>query len=274
MASEKIPPPADMLNSLFHSKTDARITRLSKILATSAGVDTTLTLVGYSLFFVSSQLSTLQKLEVKILGRLFANNASSSALKHGSASIAKLASLEGSMKLLAGMCSDFRTFTRLWGLLGIYAMAKRNYVDAPKDAIMNAVSWTQTFALGSYYVLENGYYLAGKGVLKGWAAGDIKKWAKTSLKMFLAYVLLDIVRLYRARQLLGVKRAKAVSATENEAVDKEEAVWLRTAIMDTAYTPLGVHWSSEAGMLSDGWVGALMLLVGAVKFRAAWASAA
>lgn len=274
MASEKIPPPADMINSLFRSKTDARITRLSKILSTSAGVDTTLTLVGYSLFFVSSQLSTLRNLELKVLGRLFANNASTGSLKHGSASIVKLADLESSMKLLAGMCSDFRTFTRLWGLLGIYAMVKRNYLDPPKDAILNAVSWTQAFALGSYYFYENAYYLAGKGVLKGWAAGDIKKWAKTSLKMFLVYVMLEYVRLYRSRQLLEVKKAKAVSAKETEDVEKEEAVWWRAAVMDIAYAPLGMHWASEDGMLSDGWVGALMSLIGVIKFRAAWVLAA
>jgi hypothetical protein len=271
MASEKIPPPADILSSLFHSKADARITRLSKILSTSGGVDSTLTLVGYSLFFVSSQLSNLQYLELKILSRLVARNASDSALKHGSASIVRLADLESSMKLLAGMCSDFRTFTRLWGLLGIYAMVKRNYIDPPKDVILNAVAWTQTFALGSYYVYENGYYLAGKGVLKGWTAGDIKKWAKTSLKMFLAYVVLEYVRLYRTRQLLEVKRAKAVSAKDNDEIEKEEAVWWRTAVMDIAYTPLGMHWASENGMLSDGWAGALMSMVGLIKFRAAWA---
>jgi hypothetical protein len=271
MASEKIPPPADILSSLFHSKADARITRLSKILSTSGGVDSTLTLVGYSLFFVSSQLSNLQNLELKILSRLVARNASDIALKHGSASIVRLADLESSMKLLAGMCSDFRTFTRLWGLLGIYAMVKRNYIDPPKDVILNAVAWTQTFALGSYYVYENGYYLAGKGVLKGWTAGDIKEWAKTSLKMFLAYVVLEYVRLYRTRQLLEVKRAKAVSAKDNDEIEKEEAVWWRTAVMDIAYTPLGMHWASENGMLSDGWAGALMSMVGLIKFRAAWA---
>ena len=79
-------------------------------------------------------------------------------------------------------------------------MVKRNYLDPPKDVILNAVSWTQAGTLGLYYFYENGYYLAGKGVLKGWAAADIKRWAKTSLKMFLAYTVLEYVRLYRARQ--------------------------------------------------------------------------
>ncbi|KAG0647711.1 hypothetical protein D0Z07_6551 [Hyphodiscus hymeniophilus] len=272
MASDKISPPSDMMAAIFKSKADARIMRLYKILSTSTGVDTTLTLVGFSLFFVSSQLSTLRNLETKVLGRLFADNAK--ALKYGSASIVKLADLETSMKLLAGMCSDFRAFTRLWGLLGIYAMVKRDYFNPPKDAILNAVSWSQAGTLGLYYFYENGYYLAAKGVLRGWAGPDIKRWAKTSLKMFLAYVALEYVRLYRERQLLEVKRAKAVSAKENEDVEREEGAWVRTALMNVCYAPLGVHWVSENGIMSDGWVGGLMSLIGVVKFRAAWTLAA
>ena len=274
MASGKILPPSEIMNSFFKSKTDARITRLSKILSTSAGVDTTLTLVGYSLLCVSSQLSTLRNVELKILGRPFVKDASTAALTPGSASIIKLADLESSMKLLAGMCSDFRTFTRLWGLLGIYAMVKRNYLDPPKDAILNAMAWTQAGTLGLYYFYENGYYLAGKGGLKGWTAADIKRWAKTSIKMFLAYVLLEYVRLYRSRQLLDVKRAEAVSAKENEDVEKEDAAWFRTAMVGIAFAPLGVHWVSEIGIMSDGLVGGLMSLIGVIKFRTAWALAA
>lgn len=259
------------MNSLFRSTTDARISRLSKILATSSGVDTTLTLVGYSLFFVSSQLPNLEALQVKVLGRLFARNAPRNALKHGTApSIVKVADLESSLKILAGMCSDFRTFTRLWGLLGVYAMAKKNYLDPPKDAILNAVSWTQTLALGSYYVYENGYYLAGKGVLNGWTADNIKRWAKGSLKMFLAYVLLNYVRLYRSRQLLEERRVKAASEEETQDIEREEAVWWRTAVVNLAETPLAMHWASENGILSDGWIGGLMSIVGLIKFRAAW----
>ena len=163
---------------------------------------------------------------------------------------------------------------RLWGMLGVYAMAKGNYLKPPKDALLNAVSWTQTLALGSYYVCENAYYLAGKGVLHGWTGPEIKMWAKRSLRMFLAYVVLDFVRLYRSRQLLGVKKATAVDVKEKEDISKEEKVWVRTAVVDAAYVPLSLHWASEAGVLSEGWVGALMTFVGVVKFRAAWAASA
>lgn len=266
MASEKTSPPADFMSALYRSKTDARITRLYRLLQTASGIDTTLTLVGYSLVLVSSQLSRLQSLEAKLLSRL--------SIKNGVASTAKLANLESSMKILAGMCSEFRTVSRLWGLLGIYMMCKRNYLSPQKDSILNALAWTQAGTLGLYYFYENGYFLAMKGVLKGWAGADIKRWAKTGLKMFLAYIMLEFVRLYRARQLLDVKKAKAVSAKDNEDVEKEEELWLRTTMLDIAYTPLCFHWSAENGLLSDGWVGALMTFVGAVKFKAAWATTA
>jgi hypothetical protein len=271
MASTKDPlSSTDLLRNLFTSKTDTRIQRLSKILSTSSGVDTTLTLVGYSFFLASSQLDSLQTLELKTLSRLFySNNASPTLLALGSKSILQLADLSASFKTLAGMCSDFRTFTRLWGMLGIYAMAKRNYLEPPKDTILKGVAWSQTLALGAYYVYENTYYLAGKGVLRGWKAEEIIRWAKMSLKYFMAYVLIEYVRLWRTRQLREEKRASG-TLSEKE-VEKEEKAWRRSALANLAYTPLSLHWASESGpLMSDGWVGALMSAIGLIKFKAAW----
>jgi hypothetical protein len=267
MASDKVTQLPFSAHALFTSSTDARITRLSKVLSTSSGVDATLTLVGYGLFFVSSQIAALEKLELKALLH-------PGGSKHGATSIVQLAELGASTKTLAGMCSDFRTFTRLWGLLGVYAMAKKNYVAPQKDMVLRAVSYGQTLSLGAYYVYENGYYLAGKGVLRGWTPEKIKRWAKTSLRMFLAYIVLEFVRLWRARQLREVRKVKAVDEKDRGEIAKEEEVWLRGALMNTAYTPLGIHWASENPVLSDGVVGALMSAVGLVKFRAAWAQAA
>jgi hypothetical protein len=271
MASTKYPLlSSDLLRTIFTSKTDARIQRLSKILATSSGVDTTLTLVGYSFFLASSQLTSLQTLELKTLSRLFSSNASPTLLAISAKSILKLDSLSIRLKTLAGMCSDFRTFTRLWGMLGIYAMAKRNYLDLPKDTILRGVGWSQTLALGAYYVYENTYYLAGKGVLRGWRVEEITRWAKMSLKCFMAFVLIEYVRLWRTRQLREEKRASGI-LSEKE-VEKEEEAWRRSVLTNLAYTPLSLHWSSETGpLMSDARVGMLMSLIGLVKFRAAWA---
>ena len=273
-------PSTGFIHSLSLSTTDTRIARLNKILATSSGVDTTLTLVGYSLFFVSSQLGNLQTLDLQRFAKRFADNASKQlrpgeglvATMQAPPSLVRIADLQTSTKTLAGMCSDFRAFTRLWGLLGVWSSARKTYLDPPKDSVVHAVSWAQSVALGAYLIYENGYYLAGKGVLKGWSPEKQKKWAKISLRMFLAYVVVEWVRLFRTRQLREEK--KASYGAKHEEIKREEEIWWRSAKVDAAYTPLTMHWASENGMLSDGWVGALMTMVGFVKFRAAWAQTA
>lgn len=275
MASDKATQLPFTANTLFTSNTDARLTRLSKILSTSSGVDATLTLVGYGLFFASSQIHRLETLS---LHTILSPTSSPSTLKHGTSSFVKLAELESSMKALAGMCSDFRTFTRLWGLLGVYAMAKRNYVTPEKDGVLRGLSYSQTLSLGTYYIFENGYYLAGKGVLKGWKAEDVKRWAKVSMRCFLAYVMLEFVRLYRVRMLREKRKVKGVDFDSDregrEGMGREEEGWWRGVKMNVAYAPLSAHWASEGGVLTDGAVGALMSYVGWMKFGAAWAGAA
>jgi hypothetical protein len=274
MATPKDPlSSSDLLRTIFASKTDARIQRLSKILSTPSGLDSTLTLVGYGFFLISSQLQALEKLELKTFTPLFASNASETALKAGIASVPTLADLVASTKAVAGMCSDFRTFTRLWGLLGVYAMAKKQYLDPPKDAVLKALSLAQTLSLGGYYVYENGYYLAGKGVLRGWKPEKITKWAKTSMRLFFMFVLLEFVRLWRARQLREERKARVDGDEKSRAdIEKEEEVWWRSSMTNLAYIPLSAHWASEKGIITDGVVGLLMSFVGVVKVRAAWAA--
>ena len=267
MSSDKASQLPFTAHNLFNSSTDARLTRLSKVLSTSSGVDSTLTLVGYGLALASSQIRSLETLQLKLLTKT----------NHGSSALLRLMELEGSLKTLASMCSDFRTFTRLWGLLGVYAMAKRNYTAPPQDQVLRIVGYGQTLSLGAYYIYENGYYLAMKGVFRSWTPADIQRWAKTSLRMFLAYVVLEFVRLYRVRTLRGVRKLKAQASGlkdgERKAIREEEAAWSKAALMNGAYAPLAYHWA-EGPLLSDGLVGGLMTLVGLIKFRGAWAAAA
>ncbi|KAK2629821.1 hypothetical protein QTJ16_000641 [Diplocarpon rosae] len=254
---------------------DEKLARISKILSTSTGIDATLTLVGYGLFLVGSQIPKLEKLQLKALTH---GNSSAATLEARSAAFLKLADLESGAKALASMCSDFRAFTRLWGMLGVYAMAKRQYLNSPKDGLLRAISYTQTLSLGLYYFHENVYYLAGKGVLRGWTTADIKRWARVSMKMFLAFVLMEHVRLYRARQLRLSRKQTATSVGISDAERKEfgyeGAAWKKSALMNLAYTPLAVHWASANGILSDGVIGVLMSYVGWTKVKSAWAAAA
>ncbi len=228
---------------------------------------------------MSSQLQNLQSLELKGFSHLLAPD---TALKAGiKTPIPTLTDVIVSTKTLAGMCSDFRTFTRLWGLLGVYALSKKQYFDPPKDAVLKAVSLAQILSLGSYYVYENAYYLASKGVLRGWTPEKITRWAKTSLKLFLFYELMDLVKLWRSRVLREERKAKIAAEGEGDEkekvmreIRKEEEAWVRLALVTAAYIPVSVHWASEKWKLSDGWVGAFLTAVGIVKARAAWASTA
>lgn len=157
-------------------------------------------------------------------------------------------------------------------------MAKKQYVDPPRDVVLRGIAYAQTLSLGTYYVFENGYYLAGKGVLRGWTAGDVKRWAKVSLRCFLGFVVLEFVRLWRVREMRERSKVGVVDGEgeggEGIRIRKEEEGWARALRINAAYAPLSMHWASEGELLGDGVVGALMSYVGWVKFRAAWAAAA
>jgi hypothetical protein len=264
-------PSTGFIQSLFSlPTTDSRVAHLNKILATSSGVDTTLTLVGYSLYFVASQIPRLEALNLRARASPLLSNDAPKTQALASGVVSPLANLAISTKTLAGICSDFRAFTRLWGLLGVYASVRKLQSAHPPDSVLHGLAWSQTLSLAAYLVYENGYYLAAKGVLRGWSAEKQKRWAKTSLRMFLVYIILDWVKLFRTKHLRE-KKAKEGSV---ETTKEEEAIWWRTATVDAAYTPVAMHWSSQNGILSDAWVGALMSVVGLVKFRTAWAQTA
>jgi hypothetical protein len=254
----------DPLKALFSSKADASILHLRKVLSSGTGVDSTLTLVGYTCALLSSQLPTVQALEGKVLSSL-----SSSSKPHNTSG------LQTSLKTFAAMCSEFRTFTRLWGVLGTYALAKYTYLHPPEDSVLRAIAWGQTASLGAYNIFENGYFLAMKGVSKGWTVPQIKKWAFTSLRFFQAYVALEFLRLYRVRQLKIARRQAEGAGGKGLDVKaiKEDEAWLKSAQLNVAFAPLTVHWLTEGGIFSDAVASAIMTFVGLVKFRASWIEA-
>ena len=139
----------DALSTLFNSPIDAAITRIVKILSTAAGVDSTFCLVGYGAVFTSAQLQLLSQFVEKTEFK------------------ARLISVALSAKNLGALCSDVRTFLRLWGLLKIYLGAKAAYLAPPKDGLLKLLSWSQLASMAGYFFYENSAYLAGKGVLRG-----------------------------------------------------------------------------------------------------------
>ena len=139
---------------------DRLLTRLSAILSTTSGTDTTLCTLAYTLSLLHIRLdrhltARLQRIAVHLAktasdallpgetviatvdllntAALESTNGKSTALAAvaadtGLLSLTRLARLTASTKALVDLLSEVRVFMRLWGLLGIYQSAKRLYL--------------------------------------------------------------------------------------------------------------------------------------------------
>ena len=160
---------------------------------------------------------------------------------------------------------------------------------------MRAITWGQVVACALYQGLENGAYLAGKGVL-GWKKERIAKAWIWSGRAWCAYVALELARLgYEWGELkgqdVGRQRRKSVESrgtgNEGETVEKGElelrmdkveddglkerwGKWYREIGVNVAYAPMTVHYSLEHGVLSEGAIGGLGAVVGALSIGQAW----
>jgi len=141
----------------------------------------------------------------------------------------------------------------------------------PKDAVQRNLAWAQVLVNIFYQILENGAYLASKGVL-GW---DEKKQTRAwvwSSRFWAAHVGFDFGRLgydfYMRRK--AASKAKETKKEGGVLGAEEVRAWRREMAVNLAYAPLTVHWSLEEGLVSDLWVGLLGSVAGVVGFRELW----
>jgi hypothetical protein len=172
-----------------------------------------------------------------------------------------------SLKALSDIISDFRIFVRLWGLLSIWEWGKGLLQQPPKDVLLRRIAWMQVTVNIAYQVLENGAYLASKGVL-GW---DEKKQNKAwlwSSRFWATHVLLEFWR-------LGYEWRKSKEGEKGKEVERQSVVkWKRDLVTNLAYAPLTIHWSLESGIVNDFWVGVLGTTAGMVGFLELWKNTA
>lgn len=279
-ASNSIDRPHDAISRAL-LRSDRLLDHLSRILATSSGKDTLLQTLQYTLLALHSHLSRLRDWRLKRLVFAIAGEASKTLLP-GETVIANVASptptldsVIASSKALSGLISDFRIFTRLWGLLGIYNWAKSTYKNPPKDSVLKATVWAQVLAGAGFQWYENVAYLAMKGVLRGERFGERKqaKWWEWSSRFWMAHVALEVVRLAREWQLdaaTAVVEDKEASAAEKATRAEASTVWRRSLLVNAAWAPITAHYSWEQGCLSDNWVGLLGLVACGTGFRQLW----
>lgn len=171
------------------------------------------------------------------------------------------------LKALSSVISDFRIFVRLFGLLGIYGWGKDVWQNPPRDGVEESIVKAQVIVNFFFQILENGAYLASKNVLNWSESKQNKAWLWSS-RFWASHVLLEFLRLGRVwsvhnRELqAGKGKEKQVDADTREAEWKRE--WVKSLVVNSAWAPLTLHWSTEGGLISDAWVGAFGSLAGII----------
>ncbi|KAI5926356.1 hypothetical protein F4810DRAFT_532171 [Camillea tinctor] len=213
------------------------------------------------------------------------------------------------LKALSVLLSDARTFLRLWGLLGMYFWGRRlvhkwresrvseyhqqsqpsqqptqsqqqpvekKTSSSSTDRLETSIAWAQLLSCVVFQALENGAYLASKGVL-GLAPSSQAKAFRWSARFWGTFVGLELGRLWyeayrrgrrtRAEKFGGGEKSAAV--VEREERDWSEA-WRKSVIRNLSWFPLTLHWSLEQGLVNELTIGALASIPGYIQMRDLW----
>jgi len=257
---------------LYLSKTDATLSHLSRVLSTPSGTDTFLLTICYTSLLSSSVLSSLSLHRIHAATRRLISQAidlppnTTVIIDTSSLHASRLLMTSRRLKALGELISDFRIFVRLWGLLSIYNWGKRVYNSPPADVLVRRIVYTQVVSNIAFQYLENGAYLASKGVL-GWSKEKQSRAWIWSSRFWMLHVGLDLVRLWREASLRAQK-GKSNPGSDEE--NKWTETWRREMVVNAAWFPLTLHWSLEQGYASDFWIGVLGSVAGLAGFRELW----
>lgn len=194
----------------------------------------------------------------------------------------------GSSPLLAlsTLISETRYTLRLLGLVPLWTWGSATLRSPPRDRIIYAATLLQVLLNMAYQFLENGAFLASKGVITTALAFPsqgvrrdrrIAKWYLWSTRAWLGHVVLQFVVLWRWRVLrlrqAGNKETAAAKETDSPAEDAgpDDHAWRKSLVSNLVWAPLCVHWSVEQGVgIPGGSTGLLSFLAGAWDLSDVW----
>ncbi|KAF3908470.1 hypothetical protein ABW21_db0203716 [Orbilia brochopaga] len=238
---------------LRHRKGRDNLAHANRILSSTSGTDKLLMLAGYTLLALTSALE-----------RVNGPRPSAADLLKSTIPLPPfpaIRSLETRLKNLSGLISDFRIFSRLWGLFGIAEWAVQVYESPPKDQQLRQIAYAQVIVNIIYQSLENVAYLSQHRILRYPNTVQNKLWA-WSCRFWAAHVALDFCRLWRIRMLRH--NYKGVT-------DAEDHEWWRQISSNLCWAPLTIHWSVENGGLLDGFTtGCLGTAAGILSVQHVW----
>lgn len=317
-APKPAPLPLRALLAATPSNVDAFLAHLQRCLATPTGIDTVLQIVCYSSRLTAAVLTTLvqpalQRSASRLMALAAALPPSATLLFDArtlpSSSVALVLDLARRLKALSSLTSEARTVLRLWGLLSMYFWARQLVLQQQRrrrrsqkqtsgggddddddgsntnngnkgvGKLETGVAWSQLATCVAFQALENGAYLASKGVLD-WAPATQARLGRWSSRFWGVFVGLELIRLAqessrrgrrtRADKFAGGKTVAVVEREEREWSD----TWRKTVVRNLAWAPLTVHWGLEQGLVSELGVGVLASIPSVLQIRDLWRSTA
>ena len=266
---------------LYFRRADRTIEQLSRILSTPGTTDTLLMAICYTTRLSAAVLSSISLHRLHQAAREFVERAIS--LPPNTAVIIDTSSIPPShlliaakrLKALSSLITDFRAFTRLWGLIGIYKWGKSTVLSPPGDEVLRQIAYAQVLSSIFFQFLENGAYLSSKGVM-GWSPELQGRAWQYSTRFWLMIVALNFVRLYREavlRAQRGTPEQRRTDGPQGDVItDRDEAEWSakwrKDLVTNLAWAPLTVHWSLEQGLVSEFWIGLLGSVAGVTGMSA------
>lgn len=235
--------------------------RFARAISTSAGLDATLATVCYASLLLHTHLT-------------------------GARAHSRLTEVSPALRNLYNLLEDTRVYTRLTGLVTLYAAIREAWETRQHDFVSDVLLRTSLVAVTSFQLLENIALLVQQNVLRSRRLRQWEGWFWTaSNKFWLASLLCDLARLARARQL-GFKDESTATGTGvvsgpgvdtplqiGSQVGSKEKQWWQELLVTAASFPLATNWSfpegespvSEALVAGAGLVGGLIMLKDAIR---------
>ncbi|KAK9240736.1 hypothetical protein V1525DRAFT_394830 [Lipomyces kononenkoae] len=259
-------------------RSDPGLAKADRILSASSSLDLNLMTLQYALVFVSESITTVHNrrvlrqvyIQLSTLLNYFSRGAGL-AVVTADVAVARPA-VAVRMRTLSSLISDIRIFNRLWGLIGLLRWAIATLQSPPKDALLAAVAYLQVISNLLYQPLENIAYLGSHDIIPVSKAKINRLWVLSS-RLWAAHVILEFVRLGRQKYLAAAVQRHEVgekAKAKTESNKAAEELWRRQLLVNTAYFPLTIHWSTQTGFLSELAVGALGTVAGGARLIPLW----
>ena len=233
-------------------------------MSTSAGQDLALAITGYLSHTLHHLLASAPwialQTRLSLLARLRQSNTPKATPSKPT---------QSPLLALSSLCSETRYTLRLFGLIQLWTWGSSTLKSPPSDPVIRTVTYLQVLVNLFYQVLENGGFLASKGVIPQRfldRLGGINKWYIWSIRAWFGHIFFQFIVLWRQRVLqketlednhrdrqLRESRGEKVDhvcevAEEQEAMRAESRAWKKSLVNNVCWTPLCLHWCFENGI--------------------------